>query len=51
MPGDACGCRENMKGFMAFSTEFHAYTPKLLIFGIQKKPNTVQNCQCLQGMS
>lgn len=36
MPGDAYSCREATKGFMAFSTGFHAYTPRLFIFGIQK---------------
>ena len=37
MPGDAYSCRENTKGFMAFSTGFHAYTPKSFIFALQKK--------------
>lgn len=48
MHGDAYGCRENTKGFVALSTGFHAYTSKL-IFGIQK--SLIQSNQYLQGMS
>lgn len=36
MPGGAYSCKENTKGFMAFSTGFHAYTPKAFIFGIEE---------------